>query len=146
MNTIIYTIGFKDKSAEEFFTVLEAQEVESLIDIRYNADSHLNGFTRKKHLEFFLDRILNCKYIHLPILSPTKNLFNDYKNGAIDWPVYQERFNALIKERDIESVLQCHQIRNACLLCSEVKPDYCHRRLVAEYLQVLQPKIQIKHL
>jgi hypothetical protein len=31
-------------------------------------------------------------------------------------------------------------------LCSEHSPEKCHRRLLAEYLQKLNPDIQIIHL
>jgi uncharacterized protein (DUF488 family) len=37
-------------------------------------------------------------------------------------------------------------IANGCLLCSEDKPDHCHRRLVAEYLKDHWGDVQICHL
>ena len=36
--------------------------------------------------------------------------------------------------------------RVPCLLCSEAKPDKCHRRLVAEYWAAHLPGLRIVHL
>ncbi|HZZ40965.1 MAG TPA: DUF488 family protein [Acidobacteriaceae bacterium] len=33
-----------------------------------------------------------------------------------------------------------------CLLCSEDRPDHCHRRLVAEYLRDRWGHVQIEHI
>jgi hypothetical protein len=33
-----------------------------------------------------------------------------------------------------------------CLLCSEAKPDFCHRSLVAQIIKKLYPKTEIIHL
>jgi uncharacterized protein (DUF488 family) len=38
------------------------------------------------------------------------------------------------------------ELNNSCLLCSEPKPEKCHRRLVAEYLMEKFGDIEIKHL
>ena len=37
-------------------------------------------------------------------------------------------------------------INNSVLLCSEHDPEYCHRRLVVEYLQRHWDAVEIKHL
>jgi uncharacterized protein (DUF488 family) len=43
-------------------------------------------------------------------------------------------------------------LEGGCLLCSEEKPDHCHRRLVAEYLKekwgdlVNMVNIEIEHI
>ena len=34
----------------------------------------------------------------------------------------------------------------SCLLCSEELPDYCHRRLVAEYLRDRWGDLEIQHI
>ena len=50
----LYTIGFSQKSAEEFFKILKSNNVIRLIDIRLNNKSQLAGFTNIKHLQYFL--------------------------------------------------------------------------------------------
>ena len=40
----LFTIGFTQKSASEFFTLLKNKDVKKLIDIRINTKSQLAGF------------------------------------------------------------------------------------------------------
>jgi len=146
MEKKLYTIGFTQKSAEEFFTTLEQNNVESILDIRFNNDNHLSSFARKKHLPFLLNQILGCKYDYLPVLAPTRELFKGYKDGIISWPVYCNKYISTLKEIQPESFITEGQLNNACLLCSESTPKKCHRRLAAEYLAGKFPDTRIKHL
>ena len=146
MEKKLYTIGFTKKSAKEFFTILGENNVKSILDIRLNNDNQLNGFSKKEHLPFFLNSILQCKYDHLLILAPTRELFKGFKDGTISWPVYCAIYISILNERQPENLISEEQLNNACLLCSEVTPKKCHRRLAAEYLAGKFPNIRIKHL
>jgi len=146
MEIVIFTIGFAKKSAREFFTALKEAGVSTLIDIRLNNVSQLAGFTKKEDLRYFLEEIVRIAYIHKPELSPTKEILDAYKKKLIDWTNYQNRFRQLLIERNVENLLTPQLVHNACLLCSEPKPDKCHRRLVAEYLLEHWGNVQIKHL
>jgi uncharacterized protein (DUF488 family) len=42
--------------------------------------------------------------------------------------------------------LSHEQLDGGCLLCSEDKPDHCHRRLVADYLQKNWEAVEVTHL
>ena len=42
----IYTIGFTGKSAEKFFTLLQKNAVERIVDTRINNTSQLAGFAK----------------------------------------------------------------------------------------------------
>ena len=59
---------------------------------------------------------------------------------------YEKKFLALISERGIENVLTREVAHNGCLLCSEETPEFCHRRLVAEYLADKWKHVKIIHL
>jgi uncharacterized protein YeaO (DUF488 family) len=107
----------------------------------------LAGFTKKQDLEYFLLKIGGIEYIHILDLAPTKDILEEYKKKRINWATYEQRFNQLIKERQIENKVAPNLLDKACLLCSEAKPHNCHRRLVAEYLQnKLDTAIKIHHL
>ncbi len=67
------------------------------------------------------------------------------KKGG-DWPSYEEKFLALLAQRRVAETLDKEIISGGCLLCSEAKPDYCHRRLVAEYLRTKWGDVEIEHL
>ena len=142
----LFTIGFTKKTAREFFTRLREAHVRRVMDIRLNNASQLAGFTKKDDLAFFLQEIGGIDYVHRPDLAPTGEILAGYKKKAIGWPEYEMRFNALLAERHIETLVSPQEMDLACLLCSEPTPAKCHRRLVAEYLRRAWPGVVVTHL
>jgi uncharacterized protein (DUF488 family) len=143
----IYTIGFAKKSAQEFFDSLKKAGINRLIDIRLNNSSQLAGFTKTDDLEFFLKELCGAEYIYKPILAPTKEILDGYKKKTIKWEEYEQRFMKLMAERKVEDIIDKSLFDvPTVLLCSEPKPDRCHRRLVAEYLKDKWSNIKIIHL
>jgi uncharacterized protein (DUF488 family) len=142
----IFTIGFTKKSAELFFTKLKSAGVKRLIDIRLNNVSQLAGFAKQDDLRYFAKAICNIDYVHLPDLAPTKDILDAYKKNNGDWNMYQRNFLQLMKIRRVEDNLARALLDGGCLLCSEDKPDQCHRRLVAEYLKEKWGEVEIEHI
>jgi len=142
----IFTIGFTKKNAEEFFTKIEQPGLVRLIDSRLNNISQLAGFTKKDDLKFFLKKISNIEYIHLPQTAPSKNILDAYKKNGGEWAAYEKQFLDLMESRKIEKTLDKKLLDGGCLLCSEATPHYCHRRLVAEYLKDKWSDVEIIHL
>jgi len=141
----LYTIGFSQKTAEEFFKALKRNNVARLIDIRLNNKSQLAGFANAKHLPYFL-KIHNIEYVYRPDLAPTKELLEGYKKKSISWNEYEDQYiNILIKRKIIDKV-DWSVFDNAVLLCSEPTAENCHRRLLAEYLAKNNTGTNIKHL
>jgi len=142
----LFTIGFTKKNAKTFFTKLKKAEVKKLIDIRLNNVSQLAGFSKRDDLEYFLIELCECEYVHLPLLAPTKEILDSYKNKRISWTEYEKQFNDLLVMRKAHTFVKTSELQRACLLCSEPTPDKCHRRLVAEYLKHQFDNIEINHL
>ncbi|MFV0350338.1 MAG: DUF488 family protein [Halodesulfovibrio sp.] len=142
----IYTIGFSQKNAERFFSLICNHKIKTLIDVRLNNVSQLAGFTKKNDLAYFLKKICNAGYIHIPNLAPTKEILDAYKKKQIDWNQYEKDYYRLVQSRDIGSKLSLDLLEDACLLCSEPTADKCHRRLAAEHLKTLFPSLAIRHL
>ncbi len=141
----IFTIGFAQKSAEEFFTLLTDNKVKKLIDIRLNNKSQLAGFANAKHLPYFL-KLHGIDYEYKPELAPTKELLNGYKNKEVDWQEYEKVYNKILLDRDVLNTISINELDNSVLLCSEPTAEQCHRRLAAEYLAKSSNNIKIKHL
>lgn len=143
----LYTVGFAQKSAREFFGILQRTGIKLLVDVRLNNRSQLAGFTKRDDLAYFLSEICLAEYRHEPLLAPSKELLNGYKKGQISWPEYVSRFLALLDERNLDHVMEnlIHS-EPTVLLCSEPKPDQCHRRLVAERFQSKYRGMEIIHL
>ncbi|MDM8554258.1 DUF488 domain-containing protein [Desulfococcaceae bacterium HSG7] len=142
----LFTIGFTKKTAETFFTTLITAGVRRILDVRLNNTSQLAGFAKKNDLCYFLKTIGGIGYRHLPEFAPTKTILDDYKKNRSDWCVYEKQFIDLMKTRRIEAQMNAILQDGDCLMCSENKPEHCHRRLVAEYLRDTQPRIDIVHL
>ncbi len=142
----VFTIGFTHKSAETFFDTLNQSGARKVIDVRLNNVSQLAGFAKKNDLKYFLRKICGMDYLHLPELAPTKEMLDEYRKETGDWATYELQFVGLMQRRCIEASISRDVIDGGCLLCSEEKPDHCHRRLVTEYLREKWGDVEIRHL
>ncbi len=143
----LFTIGFTKKTAEKFFNLLKDTSAKRLIDVRLNNISQLAGFAKSKDLAFFLGELCEMDYLHMPELAPTKDILDDYKKNGGDWAIYEDKFLNLMDNRSIDKSLDQNLIHESCFLCSEDKPHFCHRRLLAEYLnEKWDTNISVEHL
>lgn len=142
----IYTIGFTQKSAEQFFGLLGDAGVKTLVDIRLNNKSQLAGFAKGRDLGYFLRVIHGIDYRYEPMLAPTKEILDDYKKNGGDWDRYVASFSDLLDIRVEKLGLTLQELDGACLLCSEATAEQCHRRLVAERYQQVFPELEVVHL
>ena len=151
----IYTIGFKGRTAENFFTTLKNQGIQKLIDVRRKNASQLAGFTKGSDLKFFLQECFDIAYEHVPEFGPPEDLLKEYqtrlgkkKKDDMAWAFYVEHFKNTVLSRPL-----LNRFRNAvdgydkvCFLCSEETAERCHRRLLAEYFKEQQSNIEIYHI
>lgn len=144
----IFTIGFTRTTAEDFFDRLKSHGIERLLDVRLNNRSQLAGFAKRDDLAYFLRELVGADYEHAPLLAPTQDILDDFKKKKeMPWEEYEDRFLALMREREIESRIDRTGFsRRTVLLCSEDTPEHCHRRLVAEYLRDHWTDVEIIHL
>ena len=141
----IFTIGFTKTSAEGFFGRLRDSGARLLADVRLNNVSQLSGFAKRDDLAWFARELADMRYTHVKDFAPTQPMLDRYRKLTHDWPSYEAEFRALMAARRIER----HDpaaLDGACLLCSEDTPHYCHRRLLAEYLQEHWAGVEIVHL
>lgn len=146
---IIYTIGFTQKSAEEFFETIKQKNIKILIDVRLHNSTQLAGFAKKKDLKYFLKVICNCEYAHRKEYAPTKKILDDYKKEKITWYNYELQYNFLMDERKaVEDFKKIYYkiYDTVCLLCAEPTPEHCHRRLLAEKIKEKLDDAEIIHL
>lgn len=143
----VYTIGFTKRKAADFFGALMRANIKRLLDVRLNNSSQLAGFTKKEDLPFFLKELCGAEYIHEPLLAPTKDLLDAYRKQKGSWQEYEKGFLRLMADRKIEDRIERKLFEvPAVLLCSEATAEYCHRRLVLEYLQGKWGNLKISHL
>lgn len=143
----IYTIGFTQRSAADFFGALKKAGIQRLIDVRLHNTSQLSAFAKRDDLEYFLSEILGAEYVHEPLLAPTDVLLDAYKKAKGSWGTYEEGFLDLMRSRQIERAIDRALFEiPAVMLCSERTAEKCHRRLVAEYLKQHWGDVEIRHL
>lgn len=142
----LFTIGFTKKSAERFFTLLQAAGVARVLDVRLNNTSQLAGFAKRGDLPYLLRAVAGIGYEHRPELAPTQELLTAYKSAGGDWAVYERAFLELMAARRVEETVPRELADGGCLLCSEDTPKHCHRRLAAEYLAGRWGGVEVVHL
>lgn len=142
----LFTIGFTQKTASEFFSLLKINGVKKIIDIRINNKSQLAGFAKGSDLAYFTQEILGIPYEHRIEFAPTDDLLKRYRDKKITWNQYEKEYLQLLEERDVINQIDEDFLNGAVLLCSEHLPDKCHRRLLAEYFFKAYRDISIKHL
>jgi len=142
----LYTIGFTQKSAERFFGLLRTSGAQRVVDVRLHNTSQISGFAKQADLRWFLRELCGMDCVHRPDLAPSEDLLAAWRAREIDWQTYERRFGALLRERRIETTVPKSLLADACLLCSELTPEHCHRRLVAERLQASWKDVDVTHL
>jgi uncharacterized protein (DUF488 family) len=143
----IYSIGFTQKTAREFFGTLKAVRIERLLDVRLNNTSQLAAFAKQADLAYFLGEICGAAYEHEPLLAPTQDILDAFKKNKGNWDVYAEKYLSLLRSRKVEAILRPESFQQrTVLLCSEATAEHCHRRLALEYLQKHWDGVIIRHL
>ena len=142
----LFTIGFTEKSAEQFFTLLKNAKVKKILDIRISNISQLAGFAKGPDLKYFAKEIGKMAYEHNIDLAPTKELMTSFRGKLISQPEFEKQYLKLLDSRKVARSIDFEKLNNNCLLCSEHLPDHCHRRLLAEYLKRVNKDIEIIHL
>ena len=145
MNSL-YTIGFTKKSAERLFSLLWANGVTLLADVRLNNTGQLAGYTKANDLAFFLG-LVGIQYQHWRDFAPTKDILAAYRADG-DFEAYTAHYRELIAQMHAVEQLSAGVFASqvVCLLCSEPTADRCHRRLAAELICRAMPGLQVRHL
>lgn len=143
----IHTIGYTKKSLQEFIRSLQQAGVEAVIDVRLRNTSQLAGFAKKDDLSFLLRQCFGIHYEHRLDLAPSDEILDSYRQTA-DWDGYASAFASLLAERGAERAARelMSRFDNICLLCSEPTADFCHRRLLAEWMADRVGDLAVVHL
>lgn len=81
----LHMIGANRKTAEQFFKLLIDNGIRRVIDVRRLNNGNLLGFTKRTHLEYFLQRIAGIHYKPMLDLAPDRDLLKAWKRGEVTW-------------------------------------------------------------
>lgn len=89
----------------------------------------------------------NADYdIWMPTLAPSHELLNAYHRGEVNWDQFVVRFTKEVPKRNkkfVELLADMASKRDVTILCWEETPEMCHRRLVAEACQEVNPRLSV---
>jgi hypothetical protein len=140
--TKLFTIGYGNTKPKEFPNLLKRHGIKTIIDVRLRPNrASMGSYVKAKTADKGIVALLSgagIDYRHEPDLAPTDEILTTWmasKKSDTDWALYEDQFIPLLEERKIGKSIKVGDFNHACLLCSESKPEKCHRRLIAEYLR-----------
>lgn len=139
----IYTVGYGNRSIEEFIALLQQYKIQYLVDIRSQPYSRFHPDFSKAALEEKLKQ-QGLRYIFLgDKLGGRPQDAECYVNNKVDYailrekPFYQQGIQRLYAAREKQACM--------ALMCSEQKPQECHRsKLVGNTLR--EKDIEVAHI
>lgn len=131
----VFTIGYEERTLEEFIGRLKRNNIEVLIDVREIPASRKPGFSKSRLSEILQTNGIN--YVHMKDLGSPKALReklhrnNDYESFFVEYRAYIDSKTEIVEElyKDIISR------ETSCIMCMERLPEYCHRKIVAEKIK-----------
>jgi uncharacterized protein YeaO (DUF488 family) len=67
-------------------------------------------------------------------LAPTRDMIGDMSDDE-----YLSKYKAILKKNDVQEIIKLCSVlgkqKNVALLCYEKPPEFCHRHLVAEWIE-----------
>lgn len=127
----IYTIGYQEKSLEDFLARIIDNKINVVIDIRYNPNSRRKGFSKNKLASHLQEK--NVKYYHYKDLGtppPIRKKAIEKNNHMI----VINKWKAMIDEKlELLKNLKNHFIDDIiCFMCYEKDATHCHRSIVVQ--------------
>lgn len=129
----LFTLGYQQRSIDEFVSLLCAEQIDVLVDVRATAWSHKPGFS-KGPLQAAL-RAAGIDYVHAPFAGNPKWLRVEaptheeclalYVWYLGEHPEIVDAFEALLAQLRVGR-------RRICLTCFERHAADCHRSILAE--------------
>jgi uncharacterized protein (DUF488 family) len=122
------------KSAEEFFSNINENKIDLVLDVRLHNHSQLLGFTKGSDLKYFLNELSSCKYVHDEVFCQTEEILTNYRKKIITWEEFENNYSKLIEKRNMVSLFnkEYANFNNVLILCSGKSPKICHGRLLAQ--------------
>ena len=143
---IVYTIGHSTRSIDDFFALLEREEIRRLHDVRAFPGSRRHPQFNRETLSRFLES-KGITYVHTPELggrrrpradAPPTAWRNEGFAGYADYMRTPE-FHAAI-----DSLIDAASRERTTIMCSEAVPWRCHRSLIADALTAR--RVEVRHI
>jgi ParB family chromosome partitioning protein len=142
INITLFTLGYESRSSADFIDVLKKNEISTLIDVRYSAESQFKPEFSGPILKRELERN-KINYEHHPEFGIPYNIQNPYKEGFFSYDCLKQWYKwHLNTETDFDGfITHLKESGNVALMCMEryAKPmrdqTYaCHRDILSDLI------------
>lgn len=142
----LFTLGYQQRSLDEFIAILTSQDISVLVDVRETAWSHKPGFS-KSAFSRALESV-GIEYVHARFAGNPKKLRRDAPShrACLDrYAAYVDQSEHIVDQ--LESLLETMLMegKRVCLACFERHADDCHRSILADRWQ-RRGRRKIRHL
>jgi uncharacterized protein (DUF488 family) len=139
----IHTIGHSNHSFSKFLSLLQAQQIDVLVDARSQPASRFSPHFSRKRLEAaLLEAGVDYVFAGAELGGRPKSPDCYDEAGKVDYDrIEQQEFY----QRGIRQLLELLPRRRVCLLCAEENPATCHRRLLVART-LLRNGVHVHHL
>jgi uncharacterized protein (DUF488 family) len=132
----IFTIGYSGMSWEHFISILHAQQIDRLIDVREIPLSRKRGFS-KTAMSQGLSKI-GIDYVHARNLGSPKHLRHRVRADG-DFATFFRSLRVTYRTPNVLNLLEQISIaasaKRQCLMCCCEEWEWCHRRILSERLE-----------
>lgn len=133
MRAVIYTLGYEGLDIQTFTTLVKAQDISRVVDLRWTPRSRKPGFSKKA-----LHQVLAANgidYIPMPSLGSPRELRQRFYQSR-DWHTFADRYTILLQQQGdaLAAIGRMASQVTVGLLCFEANARRCHRSLVMEAL------------
>jgi uncharacterized protein (DUF488 family) len=146
--TILFTIGYEGVSLEDYLNRLIQNDVKILVDVRNNPLSMKFGFS-KSQLKRYCES-LGIQYLHFPevgIQSDQRQELRSQSDYDKLFTVYREKTLTQTTKTQNAIFELLKQNKRIALTCFEADINQCHRKQLAESIQLIPGFIyELKHI
>jgi uncharacterized protein (DUF488 family) len=133
---VIFTVGHSTRPIDAFIDLLQAHEIERLIDVRTIPRSRRHPHFEKDRLSESLKEV-GIVYRHLRGLGGLRRPRPDSRNTAwrnAGFRGYADYMQTMEFEDELQRCIDVAAGGRAALMCAEAVPWRCHRSLIADAL------------
>ena len=143
---MIFTIGHSTHTAADFLALLQAHDVEGIVDVRTIPRSRRHPHFSSEALAEFL-RAHGIAYLHLGALGGLRKPKRDSANAGwrhAAFRGYADHMQTIEFAAALDTLISFARERQAAVMCAEAKWWQCHRQLIADALVARQ--IEVRHI
>lgn len=128
----IVSVGYEGRTIEDFVTELVQAGVQTVADVRLNAISRKQGFSKTRLRESL--SAAGISYHHMRSLGNAKDNRRPFRDGRVEEGrrVFREALRSPEAESSLEALAALARVQVVAVLCFEHDADRCHRQVVID--------------